>query len=85
MVWISSRLSTSRTRGGRRGTCAFEDVAATERDKLIIRVLADTGARVGELLGLQLNDLVERNRNHYLRVRGKGDKERLVPIPGNCQ
>jgi integrase len=60
---------------------AIEDAAATERDKLIIRVLADTGARVGELLGLQLNDLVERDRNHYLRVRGKGDKERLVPIP----
>jgi integrase/recombinase XerD len=60
---------------------AIEDVAGNERDKLIIRVLADTGARVGELLGLRLNDLVERDRNHYLRVRGKGDKERLLPIP----
>jgi site-specific recombinase XerD len=59
----------------------IEDMAGNERDKLIIRVLADTGARVGELLGLRLNDLVERDRNHYLRVRGKGDKERLVPIP----
>jgi integrase/recombinase XerD len=60
---------------------AIEDVAGNERDKLIIRVLADTGARVGELLGLRLNDLVERDRNHYLRVRGKGYKERLIPIP----
>jgi site-specific recombinase XerD len=59
----------------------IEDAAATERDKLIIRLRADTGIRVGELLGLRLTDLLERDRNHYLRVRGKGDKERLVPIP----
>ena len=59
----------------------MEDAAATERDKLILRLLADTGIRLGELLGLRAVDLIERDRNHYLRVRGKGDKERLVPIP----
>jgi len=32
---------------------ALEDAAATERDKLIIRVLADTGIRVGELVQLR--------------------------------
>jgi len=60
---------------------ALEDVAPNERDKLIVRVLADTGIRVGELIGLRLSDLIPQDRNHYLRVRGKGDKERLVPIP----
>lgn len=59
----------------------LEDAAKTERDRLMIRLLADSGIRVGELLGLRTNDLVERDRNHYIRVRGKGDKERLVPIP----
>jgi integrase/recombinase XerD len=60
---------------------AMEDAARTERDKLIIRTLADTGIRVGELVKLRRSDLVTQGRQHYLRVRGKGSKERLVPIP----
>ncbi len=59
----------------------LEDAAGNERDKLMVRLLADTGTRVGELLALRITDLVERDRNHYIRVRGKGDKERLVPVP----
>lgn len=59
----------------------MERTAQTERDKLIIRLFADTGIRAGELLGLRTTDLVERDRATYLRVRGKGAKERLVPIP----
>jgi integrase len=61
----------------------LEDAATTERDKLIIRVLADTGVRVGELRRLRLSDLVTQGRERYLRIRGKGGKERLVPVlPG---
>lgn len=59
---------------------AMEDVAKTERDKLIVRVLADTGIRLGELVGLRTSDLVLQGRRNYLRVRGKGNLERLVPI-----
>lgn len=59
----------------------LEDAAKPERDKLIVRLLADTGIRSGELLNLKVGDLVERDRNHYVRVHGKGEKERLVPIP----
>ncbi|HVD02096.1 MAG TPA: tyrosine-type recombinase/integrase [Candidatus Dormibacteraeota bacterium] len=59
----------------------LEDAAIYERDKLLVRLLADTGARVGEVVALRVNDLVERDRNHYLRFRGKGDKERLLPVP----
>lgn len=58
----------------------LEDAAATERDKLIVRVLADTGIRVTEMTGLRATDLIERDRKAYLRVRGKGDKERDVPV-----
>jgi len=58
----------------------LEDTARTERDKLIVRVLADTGIRVTELTSLRVTDLIERDRRAYLRVRGKGDKERDVPI-----
>lgn len=59
----------------------LENTARNERDKLIIRVLADTGVRVAELCGLRTGDLLERDRRWYLRVRGKGDKDRLVPVP----
>jgi integrase len=61
----------------------IEEAAANERDKLIVRVLADTGIRVGELRRLRTSDLVSQGRERYLRVRGKGAKERLVPVtPG---
>jgi integrase/recombinase XerD len=61
----------------------IEDAAVAERDKLIVRVLADTGIRVGELRRLRVTDLVEQGRERYLRIRGKGRMERLVPIaPG---
>jgi integrase len=59
---------------------ALEDVAVTERDKLMVRILADTGIRVGELVNLTTKDLINRDRNLYLRVGGKTG-ERLVPIP----
>jgi integrase/recombinase XerD len=65
----------------------LEDVAPNERDKVIVRVLADTGLRAGELVGLQEHDLVERGRDRFLSIRGrsqgggaKGDRARLVPV-----
>jgi integrase/recombinase XerD len=61
----------------------LEVAAPTERDKLIIRLLADTGIRVGELCGLRAEDVHRHERRTFLRVRGKGSKERLVPLtPG---
>jgi integrase/recombinase XerD len=59
---------------------AMEDAAPTDRDKLIVRVLGDTGMRVGELLGLGAGDVRVEAKRHALKVRGKGDKERLVAI-----
>ncbi len=60
---------------------AMEDAAATERDKLIVRTLADTGVRVGELIGLRTADLVAQGRAYYIKVEGKGSRQRLVPVP----
>ena len=59
----------------------LEDAAPAERDKLIVRVLADTGLRASELLGLRVRDVIQRDRQHLLHVTGKGSKERLVPLP----
>jgi integrase len=59
----------------------MEDAAPSERDKLIIRLLADTGMRVGELCALRTGDLVRaQDRRAFLKVQGKGSKERLVPL-----
>lgn len=59
---------------------ALEDAATIERDKLIIRLLADTGMRVGELVQLRFQDFRSRDRYHEIFVQGKGDRDRLVPI-----
>ncbi|MGH7641590.1 MAG: tyrosine-type recombinase/integrase [Candidatus Dormibacteria bacterium] len=59
---------------------AMEGAAVSERDRLIVRLLADTGMRVGELVGLRTGDLLTRTRGAYLRLRGKGGRERQVPL-----
>jgi integrase len=62
----------------------MEDAATTERDKLLIRVLADCGLRLGELRRLRVDDLITQGRDRYLRVRDtKTHRDRLVPmVPG---
>lgn len=48
------------------------------RDLAIVETLYGSGIRVSELVGLDLSD-IDRTRN-TLRVIGKGNKERIVPI-----
>ena len=49
-----------------------------QRNRAIIEVLFSCGLRVSELTNLKLSDLYLTER--YVRVLGKGSKERLVPI-----
>ena len=49
-----------------------------QRNKAIIEVLFCCGLRVSELVSLKLSDLFLDEQ--YIRVTGKGSKERLVPI-----
>jgi integrase/recombinase XerC len=52
------------------------------RDRAIFELLYGCGLRVSELAGLNLEDLDRSER--WLRVRGKGRKERQVPMPGKA-
>lgn len=56
----------------------------TLRDRAILEILYGTGARVAELIGIDVNDISKDNFDGeeitILKLRGKGSKERLVPI-----
>lgn len=58
----------------------LEEGATTERDKLLIRVLADTGARLQEVLDLREQDLVEPVRRQWAVKLGGKTGQRLVPV-----
>lgn len=48
------------------------------RDHALLELLYGSGARVSEICGLDLDDIDQERRT--LRLRGKGDKERVVPF-----
>ncbi len=56
----------------------------TARDQAMLELLYSSGARVSELIGINLNDLstIETNDGLIttLKLRGKGSKERIVPL-----
>ena len=49
------------------------------RDYMIIFIMYETGVRVSELSNIQLKDF-HKAKPHYLKVFGKGNKERLIPL-----
>ena len=58
--------------------------AITVRDQAMLELLYSSGARVSELIGINLNDLstIETDDGIIttLKLRGKGSKERIVPL-----
>lgn len=56
------------------------DLSSAEghRNRAIIETLYSCGLRVSELTGLKLSDLFI--KEGFLRITGKGDKQRIVPI-----
>lgn len=52
-----------------------------ERDIAILRVMMQTGVRVGELIRLRVQDLDFRERTLF--IKGKGNRERLVALTKN--
>jgi len=53
------------------------------RNQTLFMLLLDTGLRIGELVNLKVDDV--HMDEGYLKVMGKGKKERIVPIGNNAQ
>jgi integrase/recombinase XerC len=71
--------------GGRSRQASANDGSRlmVKRDRAILELLYASGLRVSELTGLNIDD-VDR-KELMLRVRGKGNKERIVPYGGKAE
>lgn len=71
---------------------SFDDISAlldakhsgrsVRRDASMIELLYSSGLRVSELIGIKLGDI--NFEAGFIRVIGKGDKERVVPVNGRA-
>jgi integrase/recombinase XerD len=73
-----SRVETEAMLQPRKTSDKKQVQALAVRDRAILEVLYGGALRVSELVGVGLNDL--KLEQGYLLVRGKGDKERIVPL-----
>lgn len=57
------------------------------RDRALLELLYGTGARVSEVVGLAVDDVssVQGTTPEMVRVIGKGDKERIVPLGSHAR
>lgn len=66
------------------GSGAVSDGAAVDparlRDRALLELLYATGARISELIALDVDDAASLTEHGLLRVTGKGAKQRLVPV-----
>jgi integrase/recombinase XerC len=66
-----------------RGAAEGHNLLLVKRDRAILEMLYASGLRVSELTGLNLADMDRKEM--MLRVRGKGNKERIVPYGSKAE
>lgn len=54
------------------------------RDYAIILMFLHTGLRVSELASAKISGLISSSNGHFIRVIGKGNKEREIPLTDQC-
>ena len=74
------RVPTMEEINGLLNTEMPESAAFPERDRAIFELLYGCGLRNSELVGTELNDIEE--ANGVILIRGKGKKQRYVPLEG---
>jgi integrase/recombinase XerC len=74
------RVPTMEEINGLLNTDMAETAAFPERDRAIFELLYGCGLRNSELVGVELGDIEE--ANGVILVRGKGKKQRYVPLEG---
>ena len=70
-------------RGPQQTSTKREAVAITLRDRAMLEMFYAGALRVSEIVGVKLEDL--KLEMGYVLVRGKGDKERIVPLGRSAQ
>jgi integrase/recombinase XerC len=75
--------STRATKNKIKNSDLVEEALLLPRDRALLELLYAAGLRVSELTGLNLIDIDQGDR--VLRVRGKGNKERIVPYGRKAQ
>lgn len=50
------------------------------RERLLFTMLLETGMRIGEALGIQIENIDFTRGQEFVIIRGKGDRVRLVPL-----